>query len=97
MKNIFITLVLLILIGCHNPSAPIVNEMSPVTEADLSSGVLYEANIRQYSPEGTFNAFAKVDKRRHLLREFFPKLLHRDLSKQQGFLVDIAGNNRLCF
>ncbi|MDG2491589.1 MAG: alpha-amylase family glycosyl hydrolase [Flavobacteriaceae bacterium] len=59
MKNIFITLVLLILIGCHNPSAPIVNEMSPVTEADLASGVLYEANIRQYSPEGTFNAFAK--------------------------------------
>jgi glycosidase len=59
MKNIFTTLVLLILLGCHNPSTPIVNEMSPVTEADLASGVLYEANIRQYSPEGTFNAFAK--------------------------------------
>ena len=25
----------------------------------MENAVIYEANIRQYSPEGTFNAFAK--------------------------------------
>ena len=31
----------------------------PITEEDIESGVIYEVNIRQYSPEGTFNAFTK--------------------------------------
>ncbi len=30
-----------------------------ITDADLENGVIYEANIRQYSPEGTFEAFTK--------------------------------------
>ena len=32
---------------------------APIAEKDIAQGVLYEANIRQYSNEGTFNAFAK--------------------------------------
>ncbi|TVZ25306.1 alpha amylase catalytic subunit [Gillisia sp. Hel_I_86] len=30
-----------------------------IAESDLENGVIYEANIRQYSPEGTFNAFTQ--------------------------------------
>uniref|UniRef100_UPI00029A92BC alpha-amylase family glycosyl hydrolase n=1 Tax=Gillisia marina TaxID=1167637 RepID=UPI00029A92BC len=30
-----------------------------ISDADLENGVIYEANIRQYSPEGTFNAFTQ--------------------------------------
>ncbi|MGB1451270.1 MAG: alpha-amylase, partial [Marinirhabdus sp.] len=30
-----------------------------ITSAVLETSVIYEANIRQYSPEGTFNAFTK--------------------------------------
>ncbi len=35
------------------------SEISPIDEKLISSAVLYEANIRQYSNEGTFNAFAE--------------------------------------
>lgn len=31
----------------------------PISHQDLENAVIYEANIRQYSPEGTFNAFTK--------------------------------------
>ncbi len=31
----------------------------PISQTDIAQAVLYEANIRQYSSEGTFNAFAK--------------------------------------
>lgn len=30
-----------------------------IQDSDLENGVIYEANIRQYSPEGTFNAFTQ--------------------------------------
>lgn len=33
--------------------------IAPVSEATAENAVIYEANIRQYSPEGTFNAFTK--------------------------------------
>ncbi|WP_339649705.1 alpha-amylase family glycosyl hydrolase [uncultured Salegentibacter sp.] len=33
--------------------------IAPVSNDALESAVIYEANIRQYSPEGTFNAFTK--------------------------------------
>jgi glycosidase len=33
--------------------------LAPVTDATAENSVIYEANIRQYSPEGTFNAFTK--------------------------------------
>ncbi len=34
-------------------------EIEPINDAILEQGIIYEANIRQYSPEGTFNAFTK--------------------------------------
>ncbi|WP_303317325.1 alpha-amylase family glycosyl hydrolase [Flavivirga abyssicola] len=34
-------------------------EIKPISNNVLETGIIYEANIRQYSPEGTFNAFTK--------------------------------------
>jgi len=60
VKNtIYIFFILLLLVACDNPSTPVVNELSPVTKMDMAQGILYEANIRQYSKEGTFDTFAK--------------------------------------
>ncbi len=36
-----------------------VTQLEPITDDALESAVIYEANIRQYSPEGTFDAFTK--------------------------------------
>ncbi|MGA0212408.1 MAG: alpha-amylase family glycosyl hydrolase, partial [Flavobacteriaceae bacterium] len=56
------------LISCQNAKEearqPIENEtdkiaIAPITKLDIASAVLYEANIRQYSNEGTFSAFAE--------------------------------------
>lgn len=33
--------------------------IQPISASDLETAVIYEANIRQYSPEGTFEAFTK--------------------------------------
>ncbi len=35
------------------------SSIEPVSPAIMENAVIYEANIRQYSPEGTFNAFTK--------------------------------------
>ncbi|NOQ91099.1 MAG: alpha-amylase [Flavobacteriaceae bacterium] len=35
------------------------NQLAPVTDEMLESAIIYEINIRQYSPEGSFDAFAK--------------------------------------
>ncbi|MGW1455450.1 alpha-amylase family glycosyl hydrolase [Salegentibacter agarivorans] len=35
------------------------NTIAPVSNEAMESAVIYEANIRQYSPEGTFNAFTE--------------------------------------
>ena len=36
----------------------VLNPIAPLNEEAIAQGVLYQANIRQYSNEGTFNAFA---------------------------------------
>jgi len=36
-----------------------IEQIAPVSDAMLENAVIYEANIRQYSPEGTFEAFRK--------------------------------------
>ena len=59
MKSIFFILFTILFVACDNPSAPVVSELSPTIKIDLAQGILYEANIRQYSEEGTFEAFAK--------------------------------------
>ena len=48
------------MMGCKNNSEDIasttIEKFSPAVE---ENSVIYEVNIRQYSPEGTFNAFTK--------------------------------------
>ena len=34
-------------------------QLEPISDKTLERAVIYEANIRQYSAEGTFDAFAK--------------------------------------
>ena len=42
------------------PIETIVSKIAPVSiDQKIKNAVIYEANIRQYSPEGTFNAFTK--------------------------------------
>jgi|TARA_B110000240_G_scaffold198235_1_gene257553 alpha-amylase len=62
MKKIFIiTAICLMCYKCNStkpePRGP--NVHKPISDQSLASGVIYEANIRQYSSEGTFNAFTK--------------------------------------
>lgn len=61
MKTLIPVLCTLALLGCQpqpqETRKPI--QWAPIAEKDIAQAVLYEANIRQYSNEGTFNAFAK--------------------------------------
>ena len=57
-------LCLTFLAGCKEdkaaPQAAAKTEtLAPVSDSIMESAVIYEANIRNYSPEGTFNAFTK--------------------------------------
>ena len=62
-KTIVTALAVLTLFSCKNEtektaenSKTEIAKFSPEVE---ESAVIYEVNIRQYSPEGTFNAFTK--------------------------------------
>jgi glycosidase len=65
MKKITLCLITIAMMAsCKNKSETISEEnhgekISSVSDEVLESAVIYEANIRQYSPEGTFNAFTK--------------------------------------
>lgn len=65
MKKITLSLIVLLSIVACNSSKKVsnVNFVPPtgyfLNSSDLENAVIYEANIRQYSPEGTFNAFTK--------------------------------------
>ena len=63
IKKMTIALVAMFVIGCKNESKSTETEtpkeiaaFAPEVE---ENAVIYEVNIRQYSPEGTFNAFTK--------------------------------------
>ncbi len=51
----------LALAACQQKKTEVVNEQSTqsIEKEWLNDAVLYEVNIRQYTPEGTFNAFAE--------------------------------------
>lgn len=66
MKYISILCFGLLMWSCQNQEARLPEpqpqkeiQQQPISEEAISKAVLYEANIRQYSNEGTFNAFAK--------------------------------------
>jgi alpha-amylase len=61
MKKVLFFLFSVILFSCQENKSKIsvVKELPPMSDAVLETAVIYEANIRQYSAEGTFNAFTK--------------------------------------
>ena len=65
-KVVFAFLSIIILIACKNQTKnmeiieqPLVKPIADISNETLESAVIYEANIRQYSAEGTFEAFTK--------------------------------------
>ena len=68
MKNTFVVIFMLTLfISCKNEVKEKVvekeekttKEIAPMSNDIMETAVIYEANIRQYSPEGTFDEFTK--------------------------------------
>ena len=63
MKKIIVAaFAFLIVVSCKNESKSLENdtkEIAKFTPEVEENAVIYEVNIRQYSPEGTFNAFTK--------------------------------------
>lgn len=64
-RTIIFGLCLALLAGCKQEKATTADneikpgKLAPVSPAIMENSVIYEANIRQYSPEGTFDAFTK--------------------------------------
>ncbi len=65
-KLLFFCLTASVLTSCKNNNAAenktsekVSDSITPINDDVVENAVLYEANIRQYSPEGTFNAFTK--------------------------------------
>ncbi|WP_430466852.1 alpha-amylase family glycosyl hydrolase [Winogradskyella ouciana] len=67
MKNFaLIICMLLVFVACKSEKKEdikveetIKEEFTPISTSDMETAVIYEANIRQYSPEGTFDEFTK--------------------------------------
>ena len=68
MRNITILLITIIIVACQStkeearspqPRPEFNDVLAPISKQNIAHSVLYEANIRQYSSEGTFNAFTK--------------------------------------
>ncbi|HKJ06132.1 MAG TPA: alpha-amylase family glycosyl hydrolase [Flavobacteriaceae bacterium] len=62
MKKLMLLASIFILFACKTEEKPkeiVENNQHVITEDDLETAVIYEANIRQYSPKGTFNEFTK--------------------------------------
>lgn len=58
-KKLVLLLALSLSLGMNAQKSKTVKSLPPVSDKMMENAVIYEANIRQYSPEGTFNAFAK--------------------------------------
>ena len=68
MRNITILLITILIVACQStkeearspqPRLEVNDILAPISKQNIAHSVLYEANIRQYSSEGTFNAFTK--------------------------------------
>lgn len=65
MKNVFFILLLAVLVSCKTEHKNVQTDDStlvtiqPISDEVLESAVIYEVNIRQYSPAGTFNSFTE--------------------------------------
>ena len=58
-KFIILTCSIVAFFGCKNQQNEIEKSAPTVTDAMIETAIIYEANIRQYSPEGTFDAFTR--------------------------------------
>ena len=54
MKNLFLATLSIVMFSCSNQSN---NEVSQETDVWHKNATIYEVNVRQFTPEGTFNAF----------------------------------------
>ncbi|MFA5296761.1 MAG: alpha-amylase family glycosyl hydrolase [Lutibacter sp.] len=65
MKNLLFIVVLAVLVSCKSENkneqsnANNMTTIKPISDEVLEDAVIYEANIRQYSPEGTFQKFTE--------------------------------------
>ncbi|MBI1767651.1 MAG: DUF3459 domain-containing protein [Bacteroidetes bacterium] len=59
MKKLYFILAVAILIGCQTKNESVEVLQINSHPAWIMQGNIYEVNVRQYTPEGTFNAFAK--------------------------------------
>ena len=63
MKHLLLGLICLIVLGCKQGKEVAETQtkdvITNITDSDIETAVIYEANIRQYSESGSFNAFAK--------------------------------------
>lgn len=60
MKKYLYFLLSLSLLSCQQSVTNIeVQSLTPITNQGIAQGVLYEVNLRQFTNEGTFNAFAE--------------------------------------
>jgi glycosidase len=61
-KNLLPVLALFAILSCKEKDArpTVVSDIKPIVHPQwIMQGNIYEVNVRQYTPEGTFNAFAK--------------------------------------
>lgn len=63
MKHLLLGLICLSVFGCKQGKEELETQpkdvITNITDTAIETGVIYEANIRQYSESGSFNAFAK--------------------------------------
>ncbi|MDP3312449.1 alpha-amylase family glycosyl hydrolase [Lutibacter sp.] len=63
MKYSIFLVALTILASCNNKKEMVtqinLDSIAPISNEILETAIIYEANIRQYSPEGTFNKFTE--------------------------------------
>ncbi len=57
MKNSILLLLFVFVSACQSTTE--VKTISPISPQDMAEGIIYEVNIRQFTEEGTFNAFVK--------------------------------------
>lgn len=63
MRSFALILFLIFNAACQNQKdsapEPLPKKLAPINDSIIASSVIYEVNLRQFSPEGTFNAFTR--------------------------------------
>lgn len=60
MRILALFLILICVTACQETKTaaiPVEKKIAPLNDSIISSGIIYEVNLRHFSPEGTFNAF----------------------------------------